>query len=69
MTQPVPNPVSIVLCDDVGAGRIVVDLDAFVRYCGRMDASLAELESKWQHLAPPSATRRRVRPPDEPQTP
>ena len=29
------------------AGRIVVDLDAFLRFTAQLDASLAELEAKW----------------------
>lgn len=57
MTQPLPDPVFVILCDDEGAGRIVVDLEAFVRYVTQLDASLAELEAKWSHLAP--ARRRR----------
>lgn len=57
MTQPLPDPVFVILCDDEGAGRIVVDLEAFVRYGTQLDASLAELEAKWSHLAP--APRRR----------
>jgi hypothetical protein len=57
MTQPIPEPVSVVLCDEEGGGRIVVDLDAFVRFTAHVDASLADLEAKWAHLAPPAALR------------
>ncbi|HUE69906.1 MAG TPA: hypothetical protein VMP01_03370 [Pirellulaceae bacterium] len=52
MTQPLPDPVFVILCDDEGAGRIVVDLEAFVRYGTQLDVSLAALEAKWSHLAP-----------------
>lgn len=57
MTQPIPEPVSVILCDEEGGGRIVVDLDAFVRYGTQLDASLADLEAKWAHLAPPRVAR------------
>lgn len=61
MTQPVPEPVFVILCDDEGGGRIVVDLEAFVRYGAQLDASLADLEAKWANLAPPRAARTRRR--------
>jgi hypothetical protein len=49
--------VFVILCDEEGGGRIVVDLDAFVRFGAQLDASLAEMEAKWAHLAPPRAAR------------
>ena len=47
MTQPLPDPVFVILSDEESAGRIVVDLDAFLRFTAQLDASLAELEAKW----------------------
>jgi hypothetical protein len=61
MTQPLPDPVFVILCDDEGAGRIVVDLEAFARFGTHMDVSLAELEAKWPHRAP-AGRRRALRP-------
>ena len=58
MTQPLSQPVFVILCDDEGAGRIAVEVEAFARYSAHLDAALAELEAKWAHLAP-----RRRRPP------
>ena len=52
MTQPLPDPVFVILSDEESAGRIVVDLDAFARFTAQLDASLAELEAKWAHWLP-----------------
>jgi hypothetical protein len=52
MTQPLPDPVFVILSDEEPAGRIVVDLDAFLRFTAQLDASLAELEAKWAHWLP-----------------
>lgn len=62
MTQPLPEPVFLVLAEEEAGGRIVVDLEAFVRFNILMDESLTELEAKWSHLGPPRAARRPVPP-------
>ena len=64
MTQPLSQPVFVILCDDEGAGRIVVEVEAFARYSANLDAALAELEAKWARLAPRGI---RTRPPEEAQ--
>jgi hypothetical protein len=58
MTQPMPEPVSVILCDEEVGGRIVVDADAFVRFTSQLDAALADLEAKCAHLVPPRVARR-----------
>lgn len=55
MTQPLPDPVFVILSDEESAGRIVVDFEAFVRFTTQLDASLAELEAKWVNWLPPRA--------------
>ncbi len=52
MTQPLPDPVFVILCGDEGDGRIVVDHEAFARYAAYMDGALSELEAKWPHGLP-----------------
>ena len=52
MTQPAPQTLFVVLCDEDSGGRIVVDLDAYARFRIQMERDFAELESKWAHLAP-----------------
>lgn len=49
MTQEIPDPVFVVLSDEDSAGRIVVDLEAFVRFTAQIDASLAALEARFPH--------------------
>jgi hypothetical protein len=65
MTQPIPDPVYVILCDEEGGGQIVVDLDAFVRYGAQLDASLADLEAKWAICASRAERRPKLRRTDE----
>lgn len=53
MTQGAFQPLQTVLCEDEGVGRIVVDQDAFVRFAGDIETSLARLVEQWRHLQPP----------------
>lgn len=53
MTQPLPEPVFVILCDEEVSGRIVVESEAFTRFVERLEASLTELEAKWSHWVPP----------------
>ena len=52
MTQPAPQTLFVVLCDEETGGRIAVDLDAYARFRIQMERNFAELEAKWAHLAP-----------------
>lgn len=49
----VPESVQVLLTNDQAAGRIAVDLDAFVRLNISIQKSLADLEARWQAWMPP----------------
>lgn len=53
MTQGAFQPIQTVLCEDEGGGQIVVDHEAFVRFAGGIETSLARLVEQWRHLQPP----------------
>lgn len=59
MTQGASQPLQIVLCEEESAGRIVVDLDTFVRFDTGIDAALAQLVEQWRHLQPPHTMSKR----------
>ena len=52
MTQPAPQTLFVVLCDEESGGRIAVDLDAYARFRIQMERNFAELVAKWAYLAP-----------------
>lgn len=53
MSQPVPQPLFVLLGDEEGAGRIAVEWEAFARFNAEMDAALDRLEAQWSPFAPP----------------
>jgi hypothetical protein len=53
----------VLLRDEEAAGRIIVELDAFVRYNRRMTARLAKLERRMYRQVPQLLQRGRMRKP------
>jgi hypothetical protein len=47
-----------VLADEEHAGRLVVDLAAYLDFVDQMDSELDELVGRWIHLAAPRALKR-----------
>ena len=54
MTQGPAPELQIFLCNEESAGRIAVEIDAFVRFSLEIDSSLSALEAKWHWLRPPT---------------
>lgn len=57
MTGELPQTLLVMICDEASAGRIVVDLDAFIRFNLDLDRQLAELESRMHREVPQLAQR------------
>jgi hypothetical protein len=53
VTQGAFQPTQMVLCEDEGVGRIVVDQESFARFSSSIDAALSRLVDQWRHLMPP----------------
>ena len=52
VTEPAPQTLFVVFCDDDFTGRIAVELDAYARFRIQMERDFADLEAKFAHLAP-----------------
>jgi hypothetical protein len=46
VTSPMPDTMLVMIHDEQAAGRIVVELDAFVRFNARVDRQLVQLEQQ-----------------------
>lgn len=57
MTGELPQTVLVMISDEAGAGRIVVELDAFIRFNIELDRQLADLESRMYRELPQLALR------------
>jgi hypothetical protein len=57
VTGELPQTVLVMICDEASAGRIVVELDAFVRFNILLDRQLAKLELRIQRDVPQLAAR------------
>ncbi len=55
MTPQAPEPTRTLLVDEGLDHRIVVDTDAYLRFCESLEQSLTALEAKWATWAPPIA--------------
>ena len=58
MTGELPQTVLVMISDEAGAGRIVVDLNAFVHLNVEFDRQLAELEERMQREMPQLGARK-----------
>ena len=61
MPEPVPRLLTRVLADEEHAGRLIVDLAAYLDFVEEMDSEFDELVGRWIHLAAPLALRRTTR--------
>jgi hypothetical protein len=52
VTGELPQTVLVMISDEAGAGRIVVELDCFVRLNIEIDRQLAELEERISRQVP-----------------
>ncbi|ADB18666.1 hypothetical protein Psta_4012 [Pirellula staleyi DSM 6068] len=52
MDQETPERIEVLLTSEGEAGRVSVDLDAFVRFSIAMEASLETLMNNWKHYPP-----------------
>jgi hypothetical protein len=60
VTGELPDTVLVMISDEAGAGRIVVDLDAFIRFNIDLDRQLADLETRMHRELPQLALRGRL---------
>lgn len=54
MNQGPAPELTVFLCDEESAGRIRVEIDAFVQFSAEMDRGLVELEERWRACYPPT---------------
>lgn len=60
MEQETPQRIEVLLTSEGTAGRVAVDLDAFVRFSLEMENAIRTLEDAWTHYPPaPLQTSRR----------
>jgi hypothetical protein len=57
VTSELPQTVLVMISDEASAGRIVVELDAFIRFNIALDRQLADLESRMHREVPQLAQR------------
>ena len=57
MNGPMPDVMLVMIHDEQAAGRIVVELDAFVRFNAHMERQLANLEQRLLERHPQLARR------------
>ena len=57
MTGELPQTLLVMICDEASAGRIVVDLDAFIGFNLDLDRQLAALELRLHREVPQLAQR------------